>query len=83
MALIRIIPAIDTHGEVTPTQGTKVFLGDTEITGIYRIEVTADINDVWRAVIHCHCHVEGITAEAEFVDTRSWWERFSDYIKGY
>ena len=36
---------------LTKTQGTQVFAGDTELTGITRIVLTADVNDVWRAQI--------------------------------
>lgn len=49
--LLRIVTVQPDESGVTPTQGTRVFAGDTEIHGITRIEITAGVNDIWRARI--------------------------------
>lgn len=49
----RVIPA-EGGGKVQITNGTKVMVGDVELQGVTRIVLTAEMDDVWRAEIHCH-----------------------------
>lgn len=39
---------------LTKTQGTQVWVGDQQLTGVVKIELIAEVGDVWRAVVHCH-----------------------------
>jgi hypothetical protein len=66
MANVRIVPQQDTVSCI----GTKVMLGDQEMSGVDRIELRADAESgVWRAVIHCIALVEGeIVAELVLPD---------------
>ena len=50
---LRIVPAIQSDDQPTPTMGTKVFVGGQELAGITKIEMVCGLDDVWRAVIHC------------------------------
>lgn len=63
MHFVRIVPG--DRGDYGPhrTQGTQVFVGDVKIDGVYRITMTADVNDVWHAVIECHAIAPELTAE--------------------
>lgn len=45
-----VTPALDENG-LTPTQMTKVFVGDVEIKGITKIELICEVGDVWRGTI--------------------------------
>ena len=51
--LIRVVQAAPDRSGTVLTQGTQVFVGDQEISGIQRIEIVAEVNDVWRARIDC------------------------------
>lgn len=70
MNLITIVPVESGPGEIQKTQGTQVILSDgSQLGGVSKIELVAEINDVWRAVIHCQARVLPITARTEdFVD---------------
>ena len=69
----RIIPT-GPHGGAHKTHGTKVMVGDVELAGISRIVLTADVNDVWRAEIHCFAHAPEVEALATLVrPRRPWW----------
>lgn len=46
------------------TNGTKVVLPDgSEMQGVYKIELTGEVNETWKAVISCHAKVESFQAE--------------------
>lgn len=52
--LLRIVPNAPGSNGLTMTQGTKVLTpAGEELKGINRIVLTCDVNDVWRAEIHC------------------------------
>lgn len=66
--LLTIVPREHEPGTPVMTKGTKVLTQDgTEITGITKITLVADVNDdIWRAVIECHVDMqpmEGIEGE--------------------
>lgn len=48
---IRIVPPPGGAGPML-TRGTKVFVGDVEVKGVFKIEITADLDSVWRATVH-------------------------------
>jgi hypothetical protein len=56
----RIAPAVGVG-----TQGTTVWVGDHQLTGVTKIELVAEVNDVWRAVIHCAVIPDEVLAVAE------------------
>lgn len=71
----RVIPA-EGGGKVHITRGTKVMVGDVEMQGVTRIVLTAELDDVWRAEIHCHVHAPQVEALAHIVKPRlPWWKR--------
>lgn len=73
--LARIVPA-ESGGKAQMTQGTRVLVGDVELQGVTRIVLTAELDDVWRAEIHCHVHAPQVEALAQIVRPRlPWWKR--------
>jgi len=51
--LMKIVPEQSGDSYETKCQGTRVFVGDKELTGITGIELTACTHDAWRAKISC------------------------------
>ena len=51
--LIRIVPNPPGESGLVETQGTRLFVGEQEVSGIQRVELVAEVNDVWRARIDC------------------------------
>lgn len=78
-----VLPANATVGKPCMTQGTKVMVGETQLSGVYSIELHAGINDVWRAVIHCHADVPAVECDAVVHRTRKpWLARALAWING-
>lgn len=50
---------------VSLTMGTKVMVGDVELQGVYKIVLTAEVESVWTAEIHCHPSYIDMTAMAD------------------
>lgn len=65
--LAKIIPNPSDSRAANETQGTRVMVGDAELTGVVKIELTAEPNSLWRAVIHCHVIPPELVADAELV----------------
>ena len=54
MAILRVVPAEPRDGKGPHRcQGTKLFVGDQELTGVTRVELVAQVNEVWRAKVEC------------------------------
>lgn len=61
MSLVTVIAPPDGR-----TTGTRVVLEDgSELEGVTKIVLTAGLNDLWRAEIHCYAKVGPIRAEAK------------------
>ena len=62
--LISIVPAEPKENGLTPCQGTRVLDAEgNPIPGITRIELIAEVNEVWRAVLHTTvqpCRIDGV-----------------------
>lgn len=82
--LLRVIPPPADKSGHTLTRGTKVLTpGGAEIKGVYRIELVGDVDDVWRAVLHCHVQPPALSAECTVVaKPMSWWRRWWAYVSG-
>jgi hypothetical protein len=81
--IIRVVPSEPGSLGYQVTAGTKVFVGDTEINGVTKIELIGDINDLWRARISCLVQAPNITALAD-VDMRTAptrWQRFLQWLR--
>jgi hypothetical protein len=76
---IRIIPPAPTETGLTRSQGTRVVTGSgDEIEGVTRIELTAQVNDLWRAHLWVNPEVvelSGVLATWEPSPRPSWWRR--------
>ena len=76
MANVRIVPPSCDGDGVCNTQGTKVYVDDKEISGVYRIELTADTNDLWRAEIHSYPDMQELNAVGGVIYSgRTWFLR--------
>jgi hypothetical protein len=65
MNVLRIVPRENPDGGAHLTQGTQVLMPDgTPLPGVTGIVLRADVNDVWRAEIHCNVEVTDLSALA-------------------
>lgn len=52
------------------TNGTKVLLPDgSEISGVYKIELTGGVNELWTAVISCHAKLDRVNADGFIIES--------------
>jgi hypothetical protein len=72
-----VVPAGDSASK---TQGTKVFVGDKELTGITRIELVAEVNDVWRARIDCLVKPPADLKADSVTRYPTLWQRFKRWV---
>jgi hypothetical protein len=84
VSYVRIVAPAPSEIGLTRTQGTKVLLEDgSELEGVYRIVLRAEVNDIWTAEIHCHPSMAEITAWASVhSDKPNWWSRLWSKLKG-
>lgn len=81
--IARIIPAPPTDKDgISVTTGTRVMVGDVELTGVTKITLVADVNDVWKAQIECYFQPTDMTAAA-FVYKPSVLQRLKWWLFGY
>lgn len=80
--LIRVIPCEPTSGGLVPTMGTKIMVGDQELSGVVKIVLTAEVGDIWKADITCHVRMQPMDALAIIHHPKRWWEKVIDWIAG-
>ena len=73
--LARIVPAISGDDRKCLCQGTKVMVGDQELKGVFRIELVAQTNDIWRARIDVHVQPPTELSALAVVHYPSRWQR--------
>jgi hypothetical protein len=65
VALVRIVqPEPHSGCGIVPAQGTRVFVGDQQVKGVTRVQLTAETNGIWRAQIDCTFTPSEMTAVA-------------------
>lgn len=70
------------------TQGTRLFVGDQELTGVTRVELICEINDVWRARVECMADPPADLLSVASIARPSLWRRFRrwcglpDWLRG-
>lgn len=79
--LARIVPAEADDAMANLTNGTKVFVGDQELTGVTRIVLTCDINDVWRARIDCMVQPPMDLQASAVIYFPTPWQRFRRWLR--
>jgi hypothetical protein len=47
--LVRIVPVPREDNGLVSTMGTKVYVGDQELTGVTKIVLTAEVGGIWTA----------------------------------
>lgn len=62
----------------TRTQGTKIFVGETELSGVVKVECLAVPNSLWEARITLQAPPPDISYVGQFFvrPARRWWHRF-------
>ena len=79
--LLRIVPP-DLQGDGPHrTQGTKLFVGEQELTGVVRVEIVAEVNDVWKANVECMVHPPYDLTAWAVVHYPTLWQRFRQWVK--
>lgn len=79
--MLRIVPQPPSDSGLTLTQGTKVLTpAGEELKGIHRIVLTCDVNDVWRAEIHCYVEAPDLSA-LSVVHRPTHWQRFKAFLR--
>jgi hypothetical protein len=77
MSHVTIVPPEPHESGVTKTMGTKVLLEDgSELQGVFRIILRAEVDSIWTAEIHCHPKMVSMTATPNVRMSKvGWWER--------
>ena len=81
---VRIVPPATDKNGITLTQGTQVLLGDVPLKNVTKIILTADVNDIWRAEIHCMVKMQPMDAMARIYYPKPWkvfWRHFKNWFK--
>ena len=73
---LRIVPAQREGDGPTLCQGTRLFVGEQELTGVTRIELVAEVNNVWRAKVECMVKPPADLLSEAVVTYPTWWQRF-------
>jgi len=60
MNLVKIVPVQCAEGFPQKTQGTQGLVDGVKIGGVQKIVLTADMDDVWRAEIHCMAYAPNL-----------------------
>lgn len=77
--LMRVVAPESMEDGLARTMGTKVFVGDQQVTGITRIELVCEVNDVWRARIECHIQPPADLSALAVVYFPSRWQRLKKW----
>jgi len=80
--LVRIIPQERDASGPVPTMGTKVMVGDQQLSGVTKIVLKAEVNGIWEADITCHARMQPMDAVATIHYPKSWWQRVINWIAG-
>lgn len=74
--ILRVVP--DTHEGQGPQrcQGTKLYVGDQELTGVTRVELIAEVNGIWRAKVECWVKPPADLLSEAVITYPTWWQRF-------
>lgn len=75
MPIVKIVPP-NTGPNQTLAQGTKVLVDGVELEGVHKIVITAEVNELWKAEIHCLASFDPIQADGKLVlEKSSIWSR--------
>lgn len=84
--LAKIVPNIDGVRDVAClSRGTRVVVGDAELTGVTRIVLVADVDDIWRATIECHVEPPDELLASSVIRAKPkerWYSRVLRWING-
>lgn len=78
--LLRIVPPDRSGDGAQLTQGTRCYVGDQELTGVVRIELVAQVNDVWKAKVECMVSPPADLTAWAIVHYPPLWQRFRQWL---
>lgn len=82
MKLIRVVPNPPSESGVTRTQGTKLMLGDVDISrGVTSITLHCEVNDVWRATIEANVQPPADLAAVATIFYPTHWDRLMCWFR--
>lgn len=82
MQLIKVVPNQPRESGLTFTQGTKLMLGDVDISrGITSITLHCEVNDVWRATIQANVEPPADLTALAFIHYPTHWDRLRVWLR--
>jgi hypothetical protein len=82
MQLIRVVPNPPSESGLTLTQGTKLMIGDVDISrGVTSVTLHCEVNDVWRATIECNVEPPADLAALAFIRYPTHWDRLRVWLR--
>lgn len=78
--LVQIIPPEPDKSGIVLTQGTKVMVGNQELTHVTKIVLKAEVNSIWEAEIYCQVQMQQIDALAVIHYQKPWLERWLERL---
>ena len=81
--LARIVPTLRDDGDVRATlcHGTKVMVGDQQLGGVVRIELVAEVNNVWRARVDLTVQPPADLQAMAVIHYPSLWQRIRRWVR--
>lgn len=82
-AHVRIVPGPQVDSGPNMTRGTRLYVGDVELQGVYHVVLSATVEGVWCAEVHLFpgavpevmtlANVHSYWARSRWVRLRNWW----------
>ncbi len=79
--LARIVATPRDDGGATICHGTKVMVGDQQLGGVVRIELVAEVNNVWRARVDLMVQPPADLQAMAVIHYPSLWQRIRRWVR--
>ena len=79
--LLRIVVPEREGNFAQVAQGTRCYVGDTELTGVVRIELVAEVNELWRARVDLMVKPPADLMAVAVIHYPTLWQRFRQWVK--
>jgi len=81
--LLRVVPAPREGDGPQVCQGTKLYVGDQELTGVTRVELVAEVNGIWRAKVECWVKPPADLLSEAAITYPTRWQRFRNWWRDW
>lgn len=75
-SLLKVVPAAHEGEGPQRCQGTRMYVGGQELTGVIRVELIAEVNSLWRANVECWVEPPADLLSEPVITYPTWWQRF-------